>query len=173
MFADGAERWRRPQRFCMCCGVYRDSEVIMKFCRVRSRFVGSMSAAISPVALGCAIFLCFAPNAFAQSFPFGSELRMDANPMRGSKRIPVLDIGENGTAEIELWCNSVKAQLIIAANTITIITGEMSARQCPSDRARADEELVEALNQTTNWRMDSSALVLTGGKTLRFHVQTN
>jgi heat shock protein HslJ len=114
-----------------------------------------------------------APSALAQSFPFGSELLLDVDPMRGSKKIPVLDIAENGTAEIELWCNSVKAQLIIAANTITIITGEKSARQCPPDRARADDELLDALNQATNWRMERSALVFTGGKTLRFRVQTN
>jgi heat shock protein HslJ len=128
-----------------------------------------MSAAV----LGGAMFLGLAPGAFAQSFPFGSELRLDVDPMRGSKKIPVLDIGENGAAEIELWCNSVKAQLVVAANTITIITGELSARQCPPERARADDELVAALNQATNWRMENSALVFTGGRTLRFRVQTN
>jgi heat shock protein HslJ len=141
----------------------------MKFCLVRSRFVGSVAVA----ALGGAMVLVLTAVAFAQSFPFGSELRLDASPMRGSKKIPVLDIGDNGAAEIELWCNSVKAQLVVAANTVTIITGEMSARQCPPDRARADDELVAALNQATNWRMENSALVFTGGKTLRFLVQTN
>jgi heat shock protein HslJ len=124
-------------------------------------------------AFGGAIFVHLALSALAQSFPFGSELVLDADPMRGSKKIPVLDIKENGIAEIDLWCNSVKAQLIVAGNTITIITGEMSARQCPPDRARADDELLAGLNQATNWRMENSALVFTGGKTLRFRVQTN
>ena len=141
----------------------------MEFRWVRRWFVSSIPVA----AVGGAIFLCLAPSALAQSFPFGSELLLDVNPMRGSKKIPVLDIGENGTAEIELWCNSVKAQLVVAGNTITIITGEMSARQCPPDRARADDELLAALNQATNWRMEDAALVFTGGKTLRFRVQTN
>jgi heat shock protein HslJ len=155
--------------FFKCCGVYLENEVIMEFRRVRRWVARSVPA----VAVGGAIFSCLAPNAFAQSFPFGSELRLDADPMRGSKKIPVLDIGENGTAEIELWCNSVKAQLVVAANTITIITGEMTARQCPPDRARADDELLAALNQATNWQMEDSALVFTGGTTLRFRVQTN
>jgi heat shock protein HslJ len=128
---------------------------------------------IAVAAIGGAIVLCFASNTFAQSFPFGRELVLDVDPMRGSKKIPVLDIGQNGVAEIELWCNSVKAQLIVAGNTITIIAGALSARQCPPDRARADEELLTALNQATNWRMDDSALVFTGGPTLRFRVQTN
>jgi heat shock protein HslJ len=123
--------------------------------------------------IGGAIFLCLMPHAFAEPFPFGSELVLDANPMRGSKKIPVLDIGQNGLAEIGLWCNTVKAQLVVAANTITIITGEMSSRQCPPDRARADDDLLTALNQATNWRMEDSALVLTGGKLLRFLRQTN
>jgi heat shock protein HslJ len=112
-------------------------------------------------------------NALAQAFPFGTELVLDANPMRGSKKIPVLDIGQDGSADIGLWCNTVKARLVVAANTITIITGEMSARQCPPERAHADDELLAALNDVTSWRMEHEALVFTGGRTLRFRVQTN
>jgi heat shock protein HslJ len=128
---------------------------------------------IATAAMGGAIFLCMAPHALAQPFPFGSELVLDANPMPGSKKLPVLDVGQNGSADIELWCNSVKAQLVVAANTITIITGKISSRQCPPDHARADDELLSALNQATNWRMEDSVLVFTGGKTLRFRMQTN
>jgi heat shock protein HslJ len=112
-------------------------------------------------------------NAPAQEFPFGTELVLDASPMRGSKKIPILDIGQDGTADIELWCNNVKARLVVAGDTITIITGERSARQCPPDRARADNDLIAALNDVTNWRMESEALVFTGSRTLRFRVQTN
>jgi heat shock protein HslJ len=131
------------------------------------------SRAIAATTIGYGIFLGLTPQALAQAFPFGSELVLDANPMRGSKKIPSIDIGQNGTADIDLWCNAVKARLVIAANTITIITGEMSSRQCPPERARADEELLTALNEVTNWRMESEALVFTGGRTLRFRVQTN
>ena len=109
----------------------------------------------------------------ADEFPFGHELLLDASPMRGSKKVPILDIGDAGTAEIELWCNSVKAQLVVAGDTITIITGETAARQCAPDRARADEDLLAALNSVTNWRMERSALVLSGSRTLRFRVPTN
>ena len=41
------------------------------------------------------------------------------------------------------------------------------------DRARADTELLAALNDVTTWRMEREALVFTGGRTLRFRVQTN
>jgi len=123
-------------------------------------------------ALGLAIFVGPMP-AHAEGFPFGHELLLDASPMRGSKKVPMLDIGDAGTAEIELWCNSVKAQLVIAGATITIITGETSARQCAPDRARADDDLLAALNGVTNWRMERSALVLTGSRTLRFRPASN
>ena len=123
------------------------------------------------------IALCLsASDALAQSFPFGRELVLDANPMRGSKKLPVLDIGDRGSAEIELWCTSVKAQLVIAANTITIITGSKTPRSCAPDLVRADDDLIDALNQATNWRMEDYALVFTGGaggRMLRFRIQTN
>ena len=54
-----------------------------------------------------------------------------------------------------------------------IITGETSARQCAPDRAHADEDLLAALNGVTNWRMERSALVLTGSRTLRFRPPSN
>jgi hypothetical protein len=51
-----------------------------------------------------------APAARASSeFPFGKELFLDARPMKGSKRIPILEVAENGAAAIDLWCNSVQA----------------------------------------------------------------
>ena len=108
-----------------------------------------------------------------QPFPYGRELRLDADRMRATRKIPVLDIGADGTADIEMWCNSVKAQFIVAANTITIITGATSSRQCGPDLLRADDDLLTALTQAALWRMDDTALVLTGGRTLRFVVRTN
>jgi heat shock protein HslJ len=131
------------------------------------------SWSIATAAISGGMLLGLMPHALAQGFPFGSELVLDANPMRGSKKIPILDIGQDGTADIDLWCNTVKARLVVAANTVTIVTGEVSARQCPPDRARADSELLTALNEVTNWRMEHEALVFTGGRTLRFRVQTN
>jgi heat shock protein HslJ len=139
----------------------------------RCRFVGPVFAASI---LAAVVAAAFAPPAQAQAeaFPFGRELLLDVAPLRGSKKVPILDIGDGGSAEIELWCNAVKAQLIVAGDTITIIAGEASTRQCTPDRARADEDLLAALNEITNWRMDRSALVLTGGsRTLRFRTQTN
>jgi hypothetical protein len=106
---------------------------------LRSRYAHALAGSLL-AALGLAMFVGPIP-AHADGFPFGHELLLDASPMRGSKKVPMLDIGDAGTAEIELWCNSVKAQLVVAGATITIITGEPSARQCAPDRARADDDL--------------------------------
>ena len=145
----------------------------MKVTTLRSRFVGPVLTA-SLLAVLVAPALVPPAKAQAEAFPFGRELLLDAAPLRGSKKVPILDIGDGGSAEIELWCNAVKAQLIVAGDTVTIITGEASARQCAPDRARADEDLLAALNEITNWRMERSSLVLTGGsRSLRFRTQTN
>jgi len=138
---------------------------------LRGRYARPLAGALL-AALGLAMLTAPKP-VHAEGFPFGHELLLDASPMRGSKKVPMLDIGDAGTAEIDLWCNSVKAQLVVAGDTITIITGETSTRQCAPDRARADEDLLAALNSVTNWRMERSALVLSGSRTLRFRAPTN
>jgi len=111
--------------------------------------------------------------AVAAEFPFGHELLLDVKPMKGSKRVPMLEIDDKGLAEIDLWCNSVKGQLVVAGDTITIITGEKTARTCPPERAQADDDVLGALNEMTNWRREGDVLVLTGTRTMRFRLQTN
>jgi heat shock protein HslJ len=126
------------------------------------------------LALGIAATAMLAPAVAAQSqFPFGSELMLDVKPMKGSKRVPMLDIDQKGLAEIDLWCNSVKGQLVVAGDTITIITGEKTERACPPERAQADDEVLGALNEVTSWRREGDILVLIGTRTMRFRLQTN
>jgi heat shock protein HslJ len=126
------------------------------------------------LALGAAAAALLASAVAAQSdFPFGSELMLDVKPMKGSKRVPMLDIDQKGLAEIDLWCNSVKGQLVVAGDTITIITGEKTERSCPPERAQADDEVLGALNEVTSWRREGDILVLIGTRTMRFRLQTN
>jgi hypothetical protein len=114
------------------------------------------------------------PAAAQDGFPFGQELRMDVEPMKGSKKIPVLDIADTGLADIELWCNAVKARLVVAGDTITVLIGPRTERSCPPERARGDEEVLAALEQAMHWKVVDDVLVLTGGPTpLRFRMQQN
>ena len=109
----------------------------------------------------------------AQEFPFESELLLDARPLPGSKRIPNMEVGANGAIALEMWCNRVDGQVVVAGDTITVITGQPTERACPPDRVRSDTELLEALNGVTNWRRQGDTVVLVGPKTLRFKVPTN
>ena len=108
-----------------------------------------------------------------RGFPYNSELIMDAKPMRGSKRVPMLVIGAQGEATIEGWCNNVKAQLVVAADTVTILTGAATEQQCPAERMRADEDLMAALMEITHWNREGDLLTLRCAKTLRFRTMTN
>src|SRR6267378_3561536 len=101
-------------------------------------------------------------DAAERGFPYSSELIMDAKPMRGSKRVPMLVIGAKGETRIEGWCNNVEAQLVVAADTLTILTGASTEQQCPADRMRADEELMAVLIEITHWRRDGDVLTLRG-----------
>ena len=72
-----------------------------------------------------------------------------------------------------MWCNRVEGQVVVAGDTITVITGQPTDRGCAPDRARADADLLEALNSVTNWRRQGDSVMLIGPKTLRFKVPTN
>jgi heat shock protein HslJ len=114
------------------------------------------------------------PGAAQQGeFPFDRELILDARPMPGSKRIPNMDIAANGTIALEMWCDRVEGQVVVAGDTITVITGQPSGRTCPPDRARSDADLLDALNAVTSWRRQGDAVVLVGPRTLRFKVPSN
>ena len=108
-----------------------------------------------------------------RGFPYNSELVLDAKPMRGSKRIPMLVIGAQGDTSIEAWCNTVKAQMVVAGDTLTILTGGKTEEQCAAERVRADDEFLAALTEVTHWRRDGDVLTLRGAKTLRFHTLTH
>jgi heat shock protein HslJ len=108
-----------------------------------------------------------------EEFPFGFEMTLDATRMPGSKRIPSLDIGDDGEVALELWCKGGKGQFSVAGNTIIFVPGAMETRDCPPDRAQADDDLLAALADVSSWRRQGDAVTLTGSKTLRFRLNTN
>ena len=109
-----------------------------------------------------------------EDFPFDGEMMLDAAPMRGSKRIPNMDIAANGTIVLEMWCNRIEGQVVVAGDTITILaSGQPTSRDCPPDRVQGDAELISALNEVTNWRRQGSTVLLIGPRTLRFRMLTN
>jgi hypothetical protein len=127
----------------------------------------------------CWLALCFLASpvwpahASEHTFPFGSELMLDAAPLYGSKRIPMLQIEENGSATIDLWCASVHGQATVGANSITIIADPADPAQCAPERQSGDQNLLTALSQVTGWHRDGDTVEFSGATTLRFRLMTN
>ena len=66
--------------------------------------------------------------------------------------MPILSVGADGHAQIDLWCKRGQGQAVIAGDTVTIIVGAMADEPCAPERAQADEQMIAALSAVTNWR---------------------
>jgi hypothetical protein len=108
-----------------------------------------------------------------EGFPFGMEMTLDAARMPGSKRVPDLDIGDNGEVVIELWCKGGKGQFSVAGTSVIFVAGAFETRNCPPDRAQADDDLLAALTDATSWKRQGDLVQFIGPKTLRFRINTN
>jgi heat shock protein HslJ len=118
-------------------------------------------------------FGAIGPSEAQGGFPYDQELLLDAKPMRNSKRVPTLEVTADGQATIDLWCKSGSGQVVVAAQTITISPGPMSAQSCAPERAQGDDDMLAGLTQVTSWRREGDVLVLIGPKLLRFRLPTN
>jgi heat shock protein HslJ len=106
-------------------------------------------------------------------FPFGFEMTLDAARQPGSKRLPNLEIGDNGEVVLELWCKGGKGQFSVAGNTVVFVAASLEDRACPPARAQADDELVAALSEATTWKRQGDLVSFVGTKSLRFRINTN
>jgi hypothetical protein len=109
----------------------------------------------------------------AEDFPFGMGLTLDAAPMRGSKRVPSLEIGDSGEVQLDLWCKSATGQLSVAGDSVVFVPGPVKDNSCPADRATADDNLLATLSEVTGWKREGDWLTFTGPKPLRFQLLTN
>jgi hypothetical protein len=74
---------------------------------------------------------------------------------------------------MELWCKGGKGQFSVAGNTVIFVAGQMENRDCPTDKAQADDELLAALTNVTSWTRRGDAVSFIGPTTLKFHLNTN
>jgi hypothetical protein len=132
----------------------------------------SLSRAAAVLVLAAAAFPAV-PACAEDGFPFGLEMTLDVARQPGSKRIPNLEIGDQGEATLELWCKGGKGQFSVAGNTVIFVAGPMEDRACPPARAQADDELVAALSEAGTWKRQGDYVSFMGAKTLRFHLNTN
>jgi len=124
-------------------------------------------------AVVCLMLAALSAMASTPGFPFDRELILEAAPMPGSKRVPILEIDADGAASIDLWCVSVRGQANVGADTISIMPSSAQPGSCGPDRLSRDENLLAALAQVTNWRRRGDVIELIGTTTLRFRVMTN
>ena len=126
--------------------------------------------------------LLLAPAAMAAAeFPFDQEMILDAKRIGGLRRLPIVTVEPNGNAVIDLWCKTVPARVQFSDSAIKIETaplpealpGMMVAGQCSPERLQADQDLLAALTQVTEWRRQGSAVVLNGPTVLRFHASSH
>jgi hypothetical protein len=106
-------------------------------------------------------------------FPFEVELLFDGKPLPGSKRIPMLEIYQDGRATIDLWCYSGNGRIEVMGDMIRVLFGSMRAEGCTPERQQRDEELGTALSKVTQWRLEDDVVVLVGPTELRFRLSSH
>lgn len=109
----------------------------------------------------------------AQEFPFGLELTLDTPQLAGARRLPTLEIGENGEARLDLWCKSGRGQFSVAGDTVIFMPGTIADNGCAPALAQADDTLVANLGAAANWKRQGDTVSFIGTTTLRFRVNSN
>jgi heat shock protein HslJ len=120
---------------------------------------------------GVAVLL--AATAAAAEFPFERELLLEAKPLPGSKRVPMLEITRDGRVVIDLWCRSGEGRVKIEDDMIELTLGAMREEGCTPERAQRDEALAAALGKVMNWSMEDDVLVLSGPTELRYTLSSH
>jgi hypothetical protein len=133
---------------------------------------GFMRRAVATLVLAAAA-LSAGPACAADDFPFGFEMTLDAARQPGSKRIPTLEIGDNGEATLQLWCKAAKGQFSVAGNTVIFVPGPLQDGACSPAQAQADDDLVAALSEAATWRRQGDSVSFIGTRSLRFRILTN
>jgi hypothetical protein len=109
-----------------------------------------------------------ATTALAAEFPFERELLLEAKPLPGSKRVPMLEITRDGRAIVDLWCRSGEARVKIEHDMIEFTLGAMREEGCTPERTQRDEAMTAALEKVMNWSVEDDVLVLSGPTELRY-----
>ena len=118
--------------------------------------------------LAGAVAIMLTTAAAAAEFPFEHELLLEAKPLPGSKRVPMLEITRDGRAIVDLWCRSGEARVKIDDDRIEFTLGAMREEGCTAERTQRDEAMAAALGTVMKWSMEDDVLVLIGPTELRY-----
>jgi heat shock protein HslJ len=123
--------------------------------------------------LAAGVAAMLAATAAAAEFPFERELLLEAKPLPGSKRVPMLEITRDGRAIIDLWCRSGEGRVKLEDDMIELTLGAMREEGCTPERTERDEAIAAALGKVMNWSMEDNVLVLIGPTELRFTLSSH
>jgi len=140
------------------------------FCRVKVRT--SQFGIVVSAAAAMLLATARLPVAAAE-FPYDQEMLLDVKPLPGSKRVPILEIGIDGRAQVDLWCRSGLAQVAVSGDAITFTLGPLREERCTPERSERDDAMVAALSQVTQWRIEDDVVLLIGPTELRFRLSTH
>jgi hypothetical protein len=111
--------------------------------------------------------------AVTADFPYDQEMLLDVKPLPGSKRVPILEIGVDGRAQVDLWCRSGLARVVVNGEAIAITLGPLREEGCTPERTARDDAMMTALSEVRQWRIEEDVVVLTGPTELRFRLSTH
>jgi META domain len=120
-----------------------------------------------------AIVICAAAPASAQSFPYDQEMLLEAKPLPGSRRVPMLEIQAGGRASVDLWCHSAVAEIAVSGNEIKINFVSAKPENCTPERIELDQQMAKALLEVTAWRRTNDIVEFVGPTTFRFRISTH
>ncbi len=124
----------------------------------------------------CAVFLMFglwSTPISAQSFPYDQEMLLEAKPLPGSRRVPMMEIQSNGRASVDLWCHSAVAEIAVSGNELKINFVSAKPENCTPDRIELDQQMAKALLEVTGWRRKNDIVEFVGPTTFRFRISTH
>lgn len=126
-------------------------------------------------AMGIAVALVFCANApaSAQSFPYDQEMLLEAKPLPGSRRVPMLEVQASGRASVDLWCHSAVAEIAVTGNEVKINFVSAKPENCTPERIELDQQMAKALLEVTGWRRTNDILEFVGPTTFRFRISTH
>ncbi len=134
-----------------------------------SKCVAFVLALLSLSAIGGSV------GAAENDFPFGIELMLEGESSRAHKRLPMIQVDEDGAATLGLWCGSVRTQATVGADgSIAIALGVRNNGQCDPERIASDDDLLDMMLHLTKWRRSGDLVEFSGTPgTMRFRLMTN
>jgi hypothetical protein len=109
----------------------------------------------------------------AADFPLRSGHAARRQAAAGSKRVPILKIGADGRAQLDLWCRSGAAQVKVAGGAIKFTLGPLREDACMPKRTERDEAMIAAQSPMTQRRPEEDVVVLSGPSELRFYLSSH